>query len=102
MPVPGLSARGLPFMGRPVAVSGFDGDDGEHIIVVACLNPPEAYASKNQKHIGFIVGGKVVPTKDSPLTTEQERQLIMRHFFGLRAFLSNLYEPMPQHGFPFT
>lgn len=85
-------------MGRPVAVSGFDGDDGTHVIVVTCLEPPEAYASKDQKHIGFIVGGKLVPAKDAKQVSEREHALIMRHFFGLRAFLTNVFETDPTKG----
>jgi len=85
-------------MGRPVAVSGFDGDNDTHIIVVACLEPSEAYASKNQKHLGFIVGGKLVPAKDAPLVSEREHSLILRHFFGLRALLTNLFETDPTKG----
>lgn len=79
-------------MGRPVVVSGLDGDDDKHILVVVCLDPPEAYASKNQKHLGFIRDGKMIPSEDSEKVSDREHALIMRHFFGLRALLTNLYE----------
>ncbi len=79
-------------MGRPVIVSGLDGDDNKHILVVVCLEPPEAYCSKDQKHVGFIQGGKVVPAKDAKPLSEREHTLVIRHFFALRAALTNLYE----------
>lgn len=79
-------------MGRPVVVSGLDGDDNKTILVTVCLNPPDAYVSKDQKHIGFIREGHVVPDKDVKPLSEREQTLVMRHFFALRATLSNLYE----------
>ncbi len=79
-------------MGRPVIVSGLDGDNGKHILVVVCLEPPEAYCNKDQKHVGFIRGGKVVPDKKAEPLSEREHTLVMRHYFGLRAALTNLYE----------
>jgi hypothetical protein len=85
-----------PFMGRPVAVLGLDGDDGKHIIVVACLNPPEAYASKDQKHLGHIVAANLIPAKDAEKVSEREHALIIRAFFALRVSLTNLYEVNPQ------
>jgi hypothetical protein len=72
-------------------VSGLDGDNETFILVTVCLEPPEAYCSKEQKHVGFIRGGKVIPSKDITLS-EREQTIVMRHFFALRAALSNLYE----------
>ena len=76
-------------MGRPVAVMGLDADDGKHIAVVVCLDPPEAYANKDQKHLGFIVAAKLVPGKDSVAVSEREHQLIIRAHFALRVALEN-------------
>lgn len=84
-------------MGRPVIVSGFDGDNNKTILVVVCLDPPEAYASKNNKHLGFIVAGKLIPDKDAEPVSEREHKLIVRHFFGLRAALTNLFETNNDH-----
>lgn len=79
-------------MGRPVAVVGLDADDGKNILVVVCLNPPEAYASKDQKHLGFIVSAKLIPTKDAQPVSEAEHAMIIRAFFALRGTLTNLFE----------
>ena len=79
-------------MGRPVAVVGLDGDDNKHIIVVVCLDPPEAYASKDQKHLGFIVAAKLVPASKAEAVSEREHELIIRAFFALRGTLTNLFE----------
>ena len=82
-------------MGRPVAVLGLDGDADKHIIVTVCLNPPEAYASKNQKHLGHIVAARLVPAKDAEKVSDREHALIIRAFFALRVALTNLYEVTP-------
>jgi len=79
-------------MGRPVAVTGFDSEDNKHIMVVVCLNPPEAYASKDQKHLGHIVAAKLVPAKDAEIVSEAENAMIIRAFFALRGTLTNLFE----------
>ena len=76
-------------MGRPVAVMGLDGDNDEHIMVVVCLNPPEAYANKNGKHVGFIVAAKVIPEKDSPTLSDREHTAIIRAHFALKVALEN-------------
>lgn len=79
-------------MGRPVAVAGLDGDNDKHIIVVVCLDPPEAYVSKDQKHIGHIVAANVIPVKGAALPSDREHALIIRAFFALRGALTNLHE----------
>lgn len=43
-----------------VIVSGFHGEDG-YIQVVCCLGPDRIYASKNQKHVGFVEQGIFIP-----------------------------------------
>lgn len=69
---------------------GLDADDGKHIIVVVCLDPPEAYASKDQKHLGFIVAAKLIPAKDAEPVTEREHALIIRAHFALKVALENV------------
>jgi len=86
-------------MGRPVAVMGLDADDGKHIIVVVCLDPPEAYASKDQKHLGFIVAARLVPAKDAQPVTEREHGLIIRAHFALKGALENAYATPPADPF---
>jgi hypothetical protein len=86
-------------MGRPVAVMGLDGDNGEHIMVVVCLDPPEAYTNKNGKHAGFIVAAKVVPEKDTPKLSEREHTAIIRAHFALKVALENAYAAPPADPF---
>lgn len=86
-------------MGRPVAVMGIDGDDQEHILVVVCLDPPEAYVNKNNKHVGHIVAAKVIPVKDAPPTSEAERTRIIRAHFALKGALENAYAQPPADPF---
>lgn len=77
-------------MGRPVAVMGLDADDGKHIAVVVCLDPPEAYANKDQKHLGFIVAARLVPAPKAETVSEREHALIIRAYFALRVALDNV------------
>ncbi len=77
-------------MGRPVAVMGLDADDGKHIAVVVCLDPPEAYANKDQKHLGFIVAAKLVPAPKAEPVSEREHTLIIRAYFALKVALDNV------------
>ena len=77
-------------MGRPVAVMGLDADDGKHIAVVVCLDPPEAYANKDQKHLGFIVAAKLVPAPKAEPVSEREHALIIRAVFALRVALDSV------------
>ena len=77
-------------MGRPVAVMGLDADDGKHIVVVVCLDPPEAYANKDQKHLGFIVAAKLVPAPKAEPVSEREHALIIRAHFALKVALENV------------
>lgn len=78
-------------MGRPVAVVGLDSDDNKHIMVVVCLDPPEAYANKDQKHLGHIVAAQLVLVKGATVS-DREHTLIIRAFFALRGTLTNLFE----------
>lgn len=66
-------------MGSPVAVVGIDGDEGSHILIVMHRAPMKSYASKNQKHFGFIVEDRLVPDKDA-VVSEQEANVIARTF----------------------
>lgn len=86
-------------MGRPVAVMGLDGDNDEHIMVVVCLNPPEAYVNKNNKHVGHIVAAKVVPVKDAPALSERESVAVIRSHFALKGALENAYAAPPSDPF---
>ncbi len=69
---------------------GLDADDGKHIMVVVCLDPPEAYANKDQKHLGFIVAAKLVPAPKAEPVSEREHALIIRACFALRVALDNV------------
>lgn len=86
-------------MSRPVAVMGLDGDNEEHILVVVCLSPPEAYTNKNGKHVGFIVASRVVPEKGSPTLSEREHTAIIRAHFALKNALENAYATPPPDPF---
>lgn len=78
---------------------GLDGDNGEHIMVVVCLNPPEAYTNKGGQHVGFIVAAKVVPDKKAPPISEREHTAIIRAHFALKAALENAYAVPPPNPF---
>jgi hypothetical protein len=69
---------------------GFDADDGKYIMVVVTTNPNEAYASKDQKHLGFIVAANLVPAKDAATVSEREHALIIRTHFALKVALENV------------
>jgi hypothetical protein len=69
---------------------GLDADDGKHITVVVCLDPPEAYANKDQKHLGFIVAAKLVPDPKAEAVSEREHTLIIRAVFALKVALENI------------
>lgn len=71
-------------MGRSVVVAGVDGDDGKNILVVVCLQPDEAYASKNQKHIGFIRDGKLIPEPKGEPASQRETTAIESAYAALR------------------
>jgi hypothetical protein len=86
-------------MARPVAVMGLDADDGKHIAVVVCLDPPEAYANKDQKHLGFIVAAKLVPAPKAEPVSEREHALIIRAHFALKGALENAYATPPADPF---
>lgn len=86
-------------MGRPVAVMGLDGDNDEHIMVVVCLDPPEAYTNKDGKHVGHIKAAKVIPVKDAPALSEKEHTAIIRAHFALKVALENAYAPPPADPF---
>lgn len=74
---------------------GLESEDHKHILVVVCLNPPEAYASKDQKHLGFIVAAKLIPAKDAEPVTEKEHALIIRAHFALKVALDNIHGEAP-------
>lgn len=82
-------------MGRPVAVMGLDGDNDKHLMVVVCLNPPEAYVNKDNKHVGHIVAAKVVPAKDAAILSEREHTAVIRAHFALKNALENAYAAPP-------
>ena len=67
-------------------------EDGKTILVVVCRQPSQAYCSKDQKHIGFLREGKVVPEKDAPTITEKDHHMIMRVFQALTVALLNIHE----------
>lgn len=72
-------------MSRPVIVCGIDGDDGKHILITICLNPPEAYASKNQKHLGFIKDGTLVVDKGMQVSEPEMKDIAVAYHFSLEA-----------------
>lgn len=67
-------------------------EDGKTILVVVKRNPSEAYCNKEQKHIGFLREGKVVPEKDSPAITEKDHAMILRAYQALTVALINVHE----------
>ena len=77
-------------MSRPVAVMGLTADDGKHIAVVVCQDPPEAYANKDQKHLGFIVAAKLIPAPKAETVSEREHALIIRAVFALKVAMENV------------
>lgn len=77
-------------MSRPVAVMGLTADDGKYITVVVCQDPPEAYANKDQKHLGFIVAAKLIPAPKAETVGEREHALIIRAYFALKVALDNV------------
>lgn len=68
-----------------------EGDD-KTILVVVCRNPSQAYASKDQKHIGFLREGKLVPEKGAPAITEKDHAMIIRAYQALTVALINVHE----------
>jgi hypothetical protein len=67
-----------------------DGDDGKHMLLVVCLNPSEAYVSKNQKHLGFIVAGQLVPDPDAQVSANELRT-INKAYIVMQTTLDSLY-----------
>lgn len=81
---------------KAVAVVTLDADDGKTILVCVCIDPLEAYASKDQKHLCFIREAKLVmPEKDPQLISEREQEILIRAFFGLKGMLVNLSKETP-------
>jgi hypothetical protein len=80
---------------RHVAVMGFESDDQKHILVVVCLNPIDAYCNKDNKHIGHIREGKLVPVKDTSTSgcdvSERESDMVMRCYQALRVALDAIH-----------
>lgn len=69
---------------------GFDADDGKYIMVVVTTNPNEAYASKDQKHLGFIVAAQLIPAPKAESVSEREHALIIRTHFALKVALESV------------
>lgn len=77
---------------RPVIVAIVPNE----VMVVVCNDPPDAYASKNGKHLGHIRDGKFVPSpKAEVVASDKEKVLIMRAYFGLKETLNNIYGTQP-------
>lgn len=81
---------------RPVAVIGFTSDDDKHILVVVCLNPVDAYANRDNKHLGHIREGKLVPigndsTSLGATLSTCESDMIMRCYQALRHSLDAIH-----------
>jgi hypothetical protein len=76
-------------MNRPVVVAGLGAEDGKYILVVVCLNPPEAYASKNDKNLGFIVEGKFVPNKKA-VVSQADSDAILAAYAVMKVALDSL------------
>lgn len=63
-------------MGRPVVVACVDGDGDEHILVTVAEQPTEAYASKNNKHLGFIRDGKLEVDKKATVSPSENSSIL--------------------------
>lgn len=63
-------------MGRPVVVGCVDGDEGAHILVTVAEQPTEAYASKNNKHLGFIRDGKLEVDKKAVVSPSENGSIL--------------------------
>lgn len=57
-------------------VAGIDGDAGEHILVTVAERPTEAYASKNNKHLGFIREGKLEVDKKAIISPSENAAIL--------------------------
>lgn len=75
---------------RPVAVIGFESDDGKHILVVVAVDPIDAYFNKDNKHLGHIREGKLALVKDATVS-ERESDMIWRCYQALRVALDNIH-----------
>lgn len=75
---------------RQVAVMGFDSDDQKFMLVCVCLNPADAYFSKDNKHVGHIREGKLVPIKGATVS-ERESGMILRCYQALRVALDAIH-----------
>ncbi len=74
-----------------MAVMSLDADDGAMILVVVRLIPYEAYASKDQKHAGFVKAGEFLPSEKGEPLTEHEGGMVVRTVFALRNALENIH-----------
>jgi hypothetical protein len=74
-----------------VACVALDGDNGSILSVVVCLSPDEAFASKNQKHVGIIRDGKfLLSPKATETVSTNEEAVIIRAYFGMKNLLMNM------------
>jgi hypothetical protein len=83
---------------KQVAVMALDGDEDKTLMVVVCLNPLDAYVSKDGKNIGHIVSGKLNPVKDAKFS-EREEKLIIRSSGLLFTALLDMVELTPAEQF---
>jgi hypothetical protein len=72
-------------MGRHVMVATVDGDEGSTILVTVCVDPTEAYASKNQKHVGFIREDAFLPDKGAQVSEPEVKAILLAHHFMVDA-----------------
>lgn len=76
---------------RHVGVMGLVGDNGrDHILVVVCLNPIDAYSNRNGSHMGHIRQGKLVLVKGATVS-EGESDMILRTYQALRVALDAIH-----------
>lgn len=76
---------------RLAACACMDSNDGSVLMVVVCLGPLEAYANKNQKHIGFIVDGVLVKNEKSEATVDaHDEAMMLMTYWSMKNMLTNI------------